>query len=118
MADRLKVFTFRTREEIAELERLTREEPYRREAQRVLAEDVNTLVHGAEATRQAIEASAAVFGKGAFEELDESTLAAVADALPGTTVTGRQEQPVVDLLVGTGLSESKSACLLYTSRCV
>ncbi|MCT1958675.1 tyrosine--tRNA ligase [Kocuria rhizophila] len=109
VADRLKVFTFRTREEIAELERLTREEPYRREAQRVLAEDVNTLVHGAEATRQAIEASAAVFGKGAFEELDESTLAAVADALPGTTVTGRQEQPVVDLLVGTGLSESKSA---------
>ncbi|MGW2673874.1 tyrosine--tRNA ligase [Kocuria rhizophila] len=109
VADRLKVFTFRTREEIAELERLTREEPYRREAQRVLAEDVNTLVHGAEATRQAIEASAAVFGKGAFEELDESTLAAVADALPGTTVTGRQEQPVLDLLVGTGLSESKSA---------
>ncbi|MCG7424713.1 tyrosine--tRNA ligase [Kocuria rhizophila] len=109
VADRLKVFTFRTREEIAELERLTREEPYRREAQRVLAEDVNTLVHGAEATRQAIEASAAVFGKGAFEELDEPTLAAVADALPGTTVTGRQEQPVVDLLVGTGLSESKSA---------
>ena len=109
VADRLKVFTFRTREEIAELERLTREEPYRREAQRVLAEDVNTLVHGAKATRQAIEASAAVFGKGAFEELDESTLAAVADALPGMTVTGRQEQPVVDLLVGTGLSESKSA---------
>ncbi|MFL0423080.1 MULTISPECIES: tyrosine--tRNA ligase [Kocuria] len=109
VADRLKVFTFRTREEIAELERLTREEPYRREAQRVLAEDVNTLVHGAEATRQATEASAAVFGKGAFEELDESTLAAVADALPGTTVTGRREQPVVDLLVGTGLSESKSA---------
>ena len=109
VADRLKVFTFRTREEIAELERLTREEPYRREAQRVLAEDVNTLVHGAEATRQAIEASAAVFGKGAFEDLDESTLAAVADALPGMTVTGREEQPVVDLLVGTGLSESKSA---------
>ena len=109
VADRLKVFTFRTREEITELERLTREEPYRREAQRVLAEDVNTLVHGAEATRQAIEASAAVFGKGAFEDLDESTLAAVADALPGMTVTGREEQPVVDLLVGTGLSESKSA---------
>lgn len=109
VADRLKVFTFRTREEITELERLTREEPYRREAQRVLAEDVNTLVHGAKATRQAIEASAAVFGKGAFEDLDESTLAAVADALPGMTVTGREEQPVVDLLVGTGLSESKSA---------
>lgn len=109
VADRLKVFTFRTREEIAELERLTREEPYRREAQRVLAEDVNTLVHGAEATRQAVEASAAVFGKGAFEDLDEPTLAAVAEALPGMTVTGREEQPVVDLLVGTGLSESKSA---------
>ena len=109
VADRLKVFTFRTREEIAELERLTREEPHRREAQRVLAADVNTLVHGERATQQAVEASAAVFGRGSFEDLDASTLAAVAEALPGATVPGGTQHAVVDLLVATGLSDSKSA---------
>ncbi|MDO4919504.1 tyrosine--tRNA ligase [Kocuria sp.] len=109
VVDRLKVFTFRTREEIAELGRLTEEEPHRRQAQRVLAEDVNTLVHGEAATRQAAEASAAVFGRGSFEELDEATLAAVAQALPGTEVPAATSFDVVDLLVATGLSESKSA---------
>ncbi|MCT1617401.1 tyrosine--tRNA ligase [Kocuria marina] len=108
VADRLKVFTFRTREEIEELQRLTEEEPFRREAQRVLASDVNTLVHGAEATRKAIEASAAVFGKGSFEDLDEDTLAAVAVELPHAEVSAG-EHAVVDLLVATGLAESKSA---------
>nr|WP_202932074.1 tyrosine--tRNA ligase [Kocuria indica] len=108
VADRLKVFTFRTREEIEELQRLTEEEPFRREAQRVLASDVNTLVHGAEATRKAIEASAAVFGKGSFEDLDEDTLAAVAAELPHAEVSAG-EHAVVDLLVATGLAESKSA---------
>ncbi|MBX7558072.1 tyrosine--tRNA ligase, partial [Streptomyces sp. tea 10] len=108
VADRLKVFTFRTREEIAELQRLTEEEPFRREAQKVLASDVNTLVHGPEATRKAIEASAAVFGKGSFEDLDEDTLAAVAAELPHAEVAPG-EHAVVDLLVATGLAESKSA---------
>ncbi|RLY92457.1 tyrosine--tRNA ligase [Kocuria tytonicola] len=107
--DRLKVFTFRTREEIEELGRLTEAEPHRREAQRVLASDVNTLVHGGEATRQAIEASAAVFGRGSFEDLDAATLTAVADALPGTTVATGTDLSVVDMLVATGLSDSKSA---------
>ena len=106
--DRLKVFTFRTREEIEELGRLTEEEPYRREAQKVLAADVNTLVHGPEATRKAIEASAAVFGKGSFEDLDEETLSSVAAELPHATVPAG-EHPVAELLVATGLSESKSA---------
>lgn len=105
---RLKVFTFRTREEIEELERLTREEPFRRAAQKVLAQDVNTLVHGEAATEQAINASAAVFGKGSFEDLDEQTLAAVAGELPHVEVTAGNTS-VVELLVATGLSESRSA---------
>ena len=43
----LKVFTFRGREEIAELEREVAERPFAREAQKALAGDVTTLVHGA-----------------------------------------------------------------------
>ena len=108
VVDRLKVFTFRSREEIEELGRLTETEPYRREAQKALAYDVNTLVHGEDATRKAIEASAAVFGKGEFSDLDEETLAMVAAELPHAEVAADQTS-VIDLLVATGLSESKSA---------
>ena len=47
---RLKVFTFLSRARIEELEELVEREPFRREAQRVLAHEVTTLVHGADAT--------------------------------------------------------------------
>ncbi|MBD2765389.1 tyrosine--tRNA ligase [Kocuria sp. cx-455] len=108
VVDRLKVFTFRTREEIEELARLTETEPYRREAQKALAYEVNTLVHGEDATRKAIAASAAVFGKGQFSDLDEETLASVTAELPHAEVNADQTT-IIDLLVATGLSESKSA---------
>ena len=108
VVDRLKVFTFRSREEIEELARLTGNEPYRREAQKVLAYEVNTLVHGEEATCKAIAASAAVFGKGQFSDLDEETLASVTAELPHAEVSADQTT-IIDLLVATGLSESKSA---------
>lgn len=108
VVDRLKVFTFRSREEIEELGRLTENEPYRREAQKALAYEVNTLVHGEEATRKAIAASAAVFGKGQFADLDQETLAMIAAELPHAEV-GAEQTSIVDLLVATGLSESKSA---------
>lgn len=105
--DRLKVFTFRTRGEIAELERKVAEEPFRREAQKVLATDVNTLVHGESATRQAIAASEAVFGKGDFAGLDEATLADLAKELPSAQVSP-EHLGLVDVLVETLLAGSKS----------
>src|SRR6478672_4693350 len=55
----LRVFTDRSPDEIAALEEATAQRPQAREAQRALAADVTTLVHGADATRAAIEASAA-----------------------------------------------------------
>ncbi|MGH3158121.1 MAG: tyrosine--tRNA ligase, partial [Streptosporangiaceae bacterium] len=58
----LRVFTFRSREEIAELERVTAERPAAREAQRVLAQDVTTLVHGEAEYAKAVAASRALFG--------------------------------------------------------
>ncbi|MFC8921617.1 tyrosine--tRNA ligase [Cellulosimicrobium sp. NPDC057127] len=103
----LKIFTFRTREEIAELETAVRERPGAREAQRTLANDVTTLVHGAEATAAVVAASQALFGRGELAGLDEPTLAAAVDELPRTTV--RVGDPVVDLLVGSGLVASKGA---------
>ena len=66
----LKVFTDRTREEVAELERQVAQEPFRRAAQRTLAADVTTLVHGAEATAAVQAASEALFGRGDVRSLD------------------------------------------------
>jgi tyrosyl-tRNA synthetase len=103
----LKIFTFRTREEIAELEVAVRERPGAREAQRALAGDVTTLVHGADATASVVAASQALFGRGELGELDEATLGAAVAELPRTSA--RPGDPVVDLLVGSGLVASKGA---------
>ncbi len=65
----LRVFTFRSREEIEALEESARERPHLREAQRALAQDVTALVHGA-ATAERVEAAArALFGRGDGSEL-------------------------------------------------
>ncbi|MCB7137839.1 tyrosine--tRNA ligase [Cellulosimicrobium marinum] len=103
----LKIFTFRTREEIAELETAVRERPGAREAQRALANDVTTLVHGAEATAAVVAASQALFGRGELADLDEQTFAAAVAELPHATAT--VGTPVADLLVGAGLAASKGA---------
>ena len=101
---RLKVFTFLTREEIGELERALAERPGAREAQRRLAWEVTATVHGDEAADAARDASAALFGTGDLARIDESTLAAALAELP--TTAGGPEDPVVALLVGTGLTAS------------
>lgn len=104
----LKVFTDRTREEVAALEAEVAERPFAREAQRTLARDVTTLVHGAAATAAVEAASQALFGRGELRDLDEQTLADAAAELPSARV-GRDGLAVVDLLVATGLAASRSA---------
>jgi tyrosyl-tRNA synthetase len=103
----LKIFTFRTREEVDELARLQAERPAARDAQRVLASDVTTLVHGAEATQKVIAASLALFGGGDLAELDVSTLEAAVAELP--SASGAPGARVADLLVESGLVASKGA---------
>ena len=58
----LKFFTFRSQDEIAELERETQEHPERRDAQRELARDVTAMVHGADHVARAERAAAVLFG--------------------------------------------------------
>ncbi len=60
----LRVFTFRSREEIEALEESARERPHLREAQRALAQEVTTLVHGAAAAQRVEAAAQALFGRG------------------------------------------------------
>jgi tyrosyl-tRNA synthetase len=106
--ERLRIFTFRTRAEIEELERATAERPHERAAQRALAYDVTSLVHGVEATEKVIAASAALFGQGDLAALDLPTLEAATAELESVIVT-RQALGIIDLLVASGLSASNSA---------
>lgn len=105
--DYLRWFTFLTQEEIADLERKVEEEPYKREAQRVLAREMTTLVHGAQATEAVELASQALFGKAELQDLDEATLSS---ALQETEVAKvSSDATILDLLVGAGLEKSKGA---------
>lgn len=105
--DYLRWFTFLTQEEIADLERKVEEEPYKREAQRVLAREMTTLVHGAQATEAVELASQALFGKAELQDLDEATLSS---ALQETEVAEvSSDATILDLLVGAGLEKSKGA---------
>ncbi|GAB2595144.1 tyrosine--tRNA ligase [Pseudactinotalea suaedae] len=103
----LRVLTFLSRERIEELEAAVAERPQAREAQRVLAEEVTTLVHGPEAYQRVEAASAALFGRGDLRDLDESTLAdAVAEVPRGQVLPG--ESTIVDALLATGLCSSRN----------
>ncbi|GGU81547.1 tyrosine--tRNA ligase [Kitasatospora aureofaciens] len=103
----LRIFSFRSKEEIEELERETAERPAARLAQRALAEELTTLVHGAEQYERAVAASKALFGQGDLADLEAPTLAAALAEVPKAEVT--ELQPVVDLLVAVGLAPSRSA---------
>ncbi|WP_204049634.1 tyrosine--tRNA ligase [Microbispora siamensis] len=104
----LKVFTFRTREEIEELEKAVAERPAAREAQRALAEDLTTLVHGSDELARVIAASRALFGQGSLAELDARTLESALAEVPKAVVP-TLGAPYVELLAQSGLVESKSA---------
>lgn len=105
--DYLRWFTFLTQEEIAELERKVEEEPHKREAQRVLAREMTTLVHGEQATEAVELASQALFGKAELQDLDEATLSS---ALQETEIAEvSPEVTILDLLVEAGLEKSKGA---------
>ncbi|WP_280243943.1 tyrosine--tRNA ligase [Nocardia abscessus] len=109
----LRWFTFLSREELDELEQATAERPHAREAQRRLAAEMTTLVHGEANTRAVQLASQALFGRGELRDLDEATLGAALReaAIDGEVAQIKAGEPhtIVDLLVATGLSESRGA---------
>ena len=105
----LKAFTFLDREAIETLAEATATRPAAREAQRALARELTTLVHGAEETQRVEAASKALFGQGALDELAADTLAAALQEAPNVTVDGASIPSVADLFVATGLVASKSA---------
>jgi tyrosyl-tRNA synthetase len=107
----LRVFSFRSRSEIEDLEREAAERPAARLGQRALAEELTALVHGAGECERAAAAGRALFGQGALSELDAATLsAAVAELDPFVLPDGPGElPPVASLMASAGVVPSISA---------
>ena len=108
----LRVFSFRSRAEIGELERETAERPEARRAQRLLAEELTTLVHGEAELVRVQAASEALFGQGDLQALDAATLAAAVAEVPHADVAARADgslPPVAELMAACGIVTSKSA---------
>jgi tyrosyl-tRNA synthetase len=107
----LRVFSFSSREEIEALEQVTRDQPARRVGQRALAEEMTTLVHGADETAKAVAASRALFGQGDLTELDAKTLAAALAEVPSTTIKASPSgglPTVAELMAETTIVSSRS----------
>jgi tyrosyl-tRNA synthetase len=85
------------------------EEPHKREGQRRLAREITTLVHGADAARDAEAASGILFG-GDPREASAESLSFVADEVPTTTIARTRLTDgidLVDLLVEAAVFKSK-----------
>jgi tyrosyl-tRNA synthetase len=108
---RLKIFTFLPRAELDRLAEVVVSEPFKREAQRVLARQVTELVHGVAATDAVIAASEALFGQGDLAALDPGTLAAAIAELPQASLpaTASVAQALVDTGLTTSLGEARRA---------
>ena len=104
----LKALTFLSKEEIEALEVTVKENPEKREAQKVLAKEVTTIVHGEEQTELAIKASGVLFG-GSIEGLDEKSLVDIFEDIPSSNMNRQEvnETPASELFVKTGMVASK-----------
>ncbi|MCY3681770.1 MAG: tyrosine--tRNA ligase [Gemmatimonadetes bacterium] len=102
----LKLFTFLSRERIEELEREVEARPEKREAQRVLAEEVTTFIHGAAAKDRAVHISEALF-YGNLWDLNEQEIAEGFSDVPSYALKGADEVGLIDLLVDARISSSR-----------
>jgi tyrosyl-tRNA synthetase len=107
----LKLFTFLDRAHVEGLGRVVASDPEKREAQRTLAREVTSLVHGPEQAARAEHASALLFGED-IVALDVEDVLAVFEDVPSTELPaealGGAGMSVVDLMAHVKLAPSKS----------
>jgi len=103
--DYLKLFTFLTLEEIADLEKDFAENPGKRAAQKRLAMEVTTFVHGADAATAVVRASSALFGEVSFSDLSDEEIKILKENAPTSSVS--DGLPLVEVLVESDLATSK-----------
>lgn len=105
----LKILTFLSETEISELAAQVESAPERREAQKALARELTTLVHGADQYQRVEAASKALFGQGELRDLDGATLAGALAEVPRASVPAGELPAMIDLMAMTGIVDSKSA---------
>jgi tyrosyl-tRNA synthetase len=106
----LKIFTFLPLAQIEQIVAEHQNSPEKRIAQRRLAEEMTTLVHGADATAQARAASETMYGGGTTQLTDAGIEALSAQGVPTTTIDRSkldQGWMLIDAVVETGLAKSK-----------
>jgi len=103
----LKLFTLRSKDEIAELMAQQQKDPAARAAQTALATDVTTLAHGADAAASAAAAAGVLFGNFDPRSAGPRVFEILAQEIPTTTVA-RDVVTLVDAIVQAGLAKSKS----------
>jgi tyrosyl-tRNA synthetase len=104
----LKLFTLKTRAEIDELTAQQKRDPAGRAAQRALAADVTTRVHGAEVVSGVQAASAILFGE-EQAEVHPQVFDILAGEIPTVVLEGDADSlTLVDLVARAGLAKSKS----------
>jgi tyrosyl-tRNA synthetase len=106
----LKLFTFLSSDEIEALAKSHAERPESREAHQALAKAMTRLIHGEGATADAMRASQILFG-GELEGITENAFSDVVGEVPSREIDPARfagpGQPIIDLLVLSGLSASK-----------
>ncbi|WP_291796503.1 tyrosine--tRNA ligase [Brevibacterium sp.] len=107
----LKVFSFRSLEEIEDIRVRFEEAPHTRLAQKALAEEITALVHGEEQTAQAFAAAEALFRGGELRAIAPDVLAAATAELPQGTVSAAAVAaglPVAEAFAEAGIVKSRS----------
>ena len=103
----LKLFSLKPRDDLKELLHRAKEDPSKREAQRVLAAEVTERIHG-EAARNAMVASEILFGEFDPRQASGRVFDTLAHEIPTTTVSSRDALTLIDAVVRCGLAKSKS----------
>lgn len=104
VADYAKIFTLLDKEAVAKMEQSVRENPRAREAQKTLAREVTTIVHGAERAAAAENVTAVLFGDADVMQLDENALDLLAHEIP----TADRGLDIVTILVEKEVASSNS----------
>lgn len=100
--DYAKIYTLLSKEEIEELAVKQQKNPGAREAQKALAQEVTTLVHGQERYESVARVTDVLFGSRDFHELQNEDLEALSREIPTATLG----KDVIEVIVGAGIATS------------
>ncbi len=103
----LRYFTFLPIEEIDEIEKEHLKSPEKRAGQRRLSQELTTLVHGSAAARSVDRAAKILFGA-QLDGIEKTDLLSAAEEMPKTLQSGAPPFQLIEILLETGLSKSKS----------